>query len=192
MRSSNIIISNITLRDSPFWTLHTYDCKNVTISETTILAPIAGAPNTDGIDPGYSLHLLLFLINELSSFHYRFILSCNFKCNLAFTKPFITIGTQETCTCCLESIFFVILYASLIRLIVIHTVCADSCENVVIKNCYISVGDDGIAIKSGWDQYGISYGRPSANIIIQNVIIRSMVRLDIRLFSEAVLIHFTI
>jgi len=71
-------------------------------------------------------------------------------------------------------------------------VCADSCENVVIKNCYISVGDDGIAIKSGWDQYGISYGRPSANIIIQNVIIRSMVRLDIRLFSEAVLIHFTI
>ncbi|KAF8657814.1 hypothetical protein HU200_059976 [Digitaria exilis] len=52
MRSSNIIILNITLRDSPFWTLHTYDCKNVTISETTILAPIAGAPNTDGIDPG--------------------------------------------------------------------------------------------------------------------------------------------
>ena len=71
-------------------------------------------------------------------------------------------------------------------------VCADSCEYVVIKNCYISVGDDGIAIKSGWDQYGIAYGRPSANIIIQNVIIRSMVRLDIRLFSEAVLIHFTI
>ena len=63
---------------------------------------------------------------------------------------------------------------------------------MVIKNCYISVGDDGIAIKSGWDQYGIAYGRPSANIIIQNVIIRSMVRLDIRLFSEAVLIHFTI
>ncbi|OEL30703.1 putative polygalacturonase [Dichanthelium oligosanthes] len=111
MRSSNIIISNITLRDSPFWTLHTYDCKNVTISETTILAPIAGAPNTDGIDP-------------------------------------------------------------------------DSCENVVIKNCYISVGDDGIAIKSGWDQYGIAYGRPSANIIIQNVVIRSMVSAGVSIGSE--------
>ncbi|CAN6210779.1 unnamed protein product [Urochloa humidicola] len=111
MRSSNIIISSITLRDSPFWTLHTYDCKNVTISETTILAPIAGAPNTDGIDP-------------------------------------------------------------------------DSCENVVIKNCYISVGDDGIAIKSGWDQYGIAYGRPSANIIIQNVVIRSMVSVGVSIGSE--------
>jgi polygalacturonase len=53
MRSSNITISNITLRDSPFWTLHIYDCKDVTISDTTILAPIVGAPNTDGIDPGH-------------------------------------------------------------------------------------------------------------------------------------------
>uniref|UniRef100_A0A453KUH8 Polygalacturonase n=1 Tax=Aegilops tauschii subsp. strangulata TaxID=200361 RepID=A0A453KUH8_AEGTS len=103
MRSSNITISNITLRDSPFWTLHLYDCKDVTVSGTTILAPIAGAPNTDGIDP-------------------------------------------------------------------------DSCENVMIENCYISVGDDGVAIKSGWDQYGIAYGRPSTNITVRNVIIRSMVR----------------
>lgn len=67
-------------------------------------------------------------------------------------------------------------YAALINLFVILDVYADSCENVVIKNCYISVGDDGIAIKSGWDQYGIAYGRPSANIAIQNVVIRSMVR----------------
>uniref|UniRef100_A0A0E0ESL9 Chlorophyll a-b binding protein, chloroplastic n=1 Tax=Oryza meridionalis TaxID=40149 RepID=A0A0E0ESL9_9ORYZ len=111
MRSSNITISNITLRDSPFWTLHIYDCKDVTISDTTILAPIVGAPNTDGIDP-------------------------------------------------------------------------DSCENVVIKNCYISVGDDGIAIKSGWDQYGIAYGRPSTNIIIHNVTIRSMVSAGVSIGSE--------
>ena len=62
------------------------------------------------------------------------------------------------------------------ELFVLHTVRADSCENVVIKNCYISVGDDGIAIKSGWDQYGIAYGRPSANITVHNVVIRSMVR----------------
>lgn len=52
MWSSDIVISNITLRDSPFWTLHPYDCKNVTISNVTILAPIVEAPNTDGIDPG--------------------------------------------------------------------------------------------------------------------------------------------
>lgn len=52
MWSRNIVISNITLRNSPFWTVHPYDCKNVTISNVTILAPVSDAPNTDGIDPG--------------------------------------------------------------------------------------------------------------------------------------------
>ena len=55
---------------------------------------------------------------------------------------------------------------------------ADSCKDVLIEHSYISVGDDGIAIKSGWDQYGIAYGRPSANILIRNVVVRSMIRSD--------------
>lgn len=54
--------------------------------------------------------------------------------------------------------------------------CTDSCEDMVIENCYIHVGDDGIAIKSGWDQYGIAYGRPSTNILIRNVALRTVVR----------------
>ncbi|KAK1315238.1 putative polygalacturonase [Acorus calamus] len=111
MWSSDIIISHITLRDSPFWTLHPFDCKNVTVSHVTILAPVNEAPNTDGIDP-------------------------------------------------------------------------DSCEDMLIENCYISVGDDGIAIKSGWDQYGIAYGKPSTNIVIRNVITRSMVSAGVSIGSE--------
>ncbi|KAJ3677129.1 hypothetical protein LUZ60_002853 [Juncus effusus] len=111
MWSRDIIISNITLKNSPFWTLHPYDCKNVTISNLTILAPIKNAPNTDGIDP-------------------------------------------------------------------------DSCEDMLIENCYISTGDDGIAIKSGWDQYGIQYGRPSNNITIRNLIVRSVVSAGISIGSE--------
>ncbi|CAH9097605.1 unnamed protein product [Cuscuta epithymum] len=111
MCSSDILIYNVTLRDSPFWTLHPFDCKNVTIRDVTITAPIFKAPNTDGIDP-------------------------------------------------------------------------DSCEDVLIENCYISVGDDAIAIKSGWDQYGIAYGRPSKNILIRNLVVQSMVSAGISIGSE--------
>ncbi|OVA08320.1 Glycoside hydrolase [Macleaya cordata] len=111
MWSSDIHISHITLRNSPFWTLHPFDCKNVSVTNVTILAPVVGAPNTDGIDP-------------------------------------------------------------------------DSCENMVIEDCYISVGDDGVAIKSGWNQYGITYGRPSTNILIRNVVIRSMVSAGVSIGSE--------
>ncbi|XP_047938874.1 probable polygalacturonase isoform X2 [Salvia hispanica] len=111
MWSRDILISDVTLRDSPFWTLHPYDCQNVTIRNVTILAPLSGAPNTDGIDP-------------------------------------------------------------------------DSCKDVLIEHSYISVGDDGIAIKSGWDQYGIAYGRPSANILIRNVVVRSMISAGVSIGSE--------
>lgn len=62
MWSSDIVVANVTLRDSPFWTLHPYDCKNVTIRNVTILAPVTGAPNTDGIDPGMFIHLLVSLL----------------------------------------------------------------------------------------------------------------------------------
>ncbi|KAL5182790.1 putative polygalacturonase [Glycine soja] len=92
MFSSDIVITNITLRDSPFWTIHPYDCKNITIK--------------------------------------------------------------------------------------------DSCEDMLIEDCYISVGDDAIAVKSGWDQYGIDYGRPSMNIMIRNLVVRSMVSAGISIGSE--------
>ncbi|CAL9215526.1 unnamed protein product [Arabidopsis halleri] len=111
MWSSDIVIANITMRDSPFWTLHPYDCKNVTIRNVTILAPVTGAPNTDGIDP-------------------------------------------------------------------------DSCEDMVIEDCYISTGDDAIAIKSGWDQFGIAYGRPSTNILIRNLVVRSVISAGVSIGSE--------
>ncbi|CAN1347493.1 Probable polygalacturonase [Linum perenne] len=95
MNSHNILISNLTLRNSPFWTVHPVYCSNVVIRDMTILAPL-NAPNTDGIDP-------------------------------------------------------------------------DSSRNVCIEDCYIESGDDLVAVKSGWDHYGIMMARPSSNIIIRRI-----------------------
>ncbi|KAM1531221.1 hypothetical protein ACFX1Z_020206 [Malus domestica] len=93
--SRNILISNLTFRNSPFWTIHPVYCSNIVIKDMTILAPL-NAPNTDGIDP-------------------------------------------------------------------------DSSTNVCIEDCYIESGDDLVAVKSGWDHYGIKMARPSSNIIIRRV-----------------------
>jgi len=73
--SRDILFTNLTLYNSSFWTFNLYDCKNKTIMNVTIKAPIFKSLNTDGIDP-------------------------------------------------------------------------DLCENIVIEDRYISVGDDAIAIKS--------------------------------------------
>jgi polygalacturonase len=48
--SSAIEISNLHLRNSPFWTVHPFDCHGVTVRNIEIWAP-AHSPNTDGVDP---------------------------------------------------------------------------------------------------------------------------------------------
>jgi len=48
-----------------------------------------------------------------------------------------------------------------------------SCRNVLIANCFISVGDDCITIKSGRDGQGRRYAVPSENITITNCIMLS-------------------
>lgn len=45
----------------------------------------------------------------------------------------------------------------------------DSSSNVCIEDCFIATGDDLVAVKSGWDEYGISYGRPSYDITIRRL-----------------------
>lgn len=45
----------------------------------------------------------------------------------------------------------------------------DSSSHVCIEDSYISTGDDLVAVKSGWDEYGIAYGRPSSFITIRRI-----------------------
>jgi len=97
MYSRDVTITNIRVENSPFWTIHPFDCVNVTIRNLVIRAP-ADSPNTDGIDP-------------------------------------------------------------------------DSCDTVLIENVDYFGGDDGIAIKSGWDCFGLQYGKPTSNVLIRNMTI---------------------
>jgi polygalacturonase len=42
-------------------------------------------------------------------------------------------------------------------------------SNMLAENSYVSVGDDAIAIKSGYNWYGRTFGRPSVNITFRNI-----------------------
>lgn len=50
---------------------------------------------------------------------------------------------------------------------------SDSCSDVCIEACHISVGYDAIALKSGWDEYGIAYNRSTSNVHINRVNLQS-------------------
>ncbi|CAH9132601.1 unnamed protein product [Cuscuta epithymum] len=49
----------------------------------------------------------------------------------------------------------------------------DSSEHVCIENSNISMGHDAVVLKSGWDEYGIAYGRPTTNVHIRGVRLKS-------------------
>ena len=91
---SKIRLEGITLRNSPFWTLHPLFSTGLVISAVDIINP-HDAPNTDGID-------------------------------------------------------------------------IDSCEDVLIENCHITVGDDGIVIKSGSGEDGIRAGKPCRRVTVRD------------------------
>lgn len=147
--SKDIVISDVTLQNSPFWTLHPYACNNVTIRGITVLAPV-DSPNTDGIDPGKG-HQCTFN-TRLTTFLNRFAFQ-PVSVDLEISRPTWKLNKQV-------GIGFLL----------------DSCQDMIIEDSYISAGDDSIAIKSGWDQYGIAYGRPSSNIVIRNVVVHSPIR----------------
>lgn len=49
----------------------------------------------------------------------------------------------------------------------------DSSDSTCIEDCSIAMGHDAIALKSGWDEYGIAYGRPTTNVHIRRVNLQS-------------------
>ncbi|XP_031266207.1 probable polygalacturonase [Pistacia vera] len=60
----------------------------------------------------------------------------------------------------------------------------DSCTNTIIEDCYIVSGDDCIAVKSGWDQYGTKFGMPTKHLIIRRLTCISPDSATIALGSE--------
>jgi polygalacturonase len=107
MFASHIVLQDLTLKDSPFWTVHLWASDSILVSRVNVVAP-ADSPNTDGFDP-------------------------------------------------------------------------DSATNVHIVDSQVANGDDCVAIKSGMNEAGIQFGRPSAHILIERL---RCVRTPISIGSE--------
>ncbi|XP_034203905.1 probable polygalacturonase [Prunus dulcis] len=60
----------------------------------------------------------------------------------------------------------------------------DSCSQTRIEDCFIVSGDDCIAVKSGWDQYGIKVGIPTEHLVIRRLTCISPDSATIALGSE--------
>lgn len=57
--SKNILIEGVTIQNSPMYNITTFLCDGLTVRNVSILNPGRGAPNTDGIDPFSTTHVLI-------------------------------------------------------------------------------------------------------------------------------------
>ena len=58
-RSKKILIEGVTIQNSPMYNITTFECDGLTVRNIKILNPGRGAPNTDGIDPFSTSHVLI-------------------------------------------------------------------------------------------------------------------------------------
>ncbi|WOL02130.1 putative polygalacturonase [Canna indica] len=140
INSRDIIVSNVVFLNSPFWNIHPVYCNNMVVKHVTVLAPY-DSPNTDGVDPASEIGGKTILWKSFDSL------------NMFFSSIF--------------SNFIASNFADSFGIPCMHD--SDSSSNVCIEDSYISTGDDLVAVKSGWDEYGIAYGRPSSGITIRRL-----------------------
>lgn len=154
---TNVLIENITLVNSPSWTINPVRCENVNIRGVTIVNP-PDSPNTDGINPD---SCRLVRISD---------------CSISVGDDCIAIksGTQneraELRTPCQQ---IAITNCTLERGhggIVIGSEMSGRVENIVVSNCVFIGTDRGIRLKSRRGRGGIVENVRVSNIIMDRVL----------------------
>ncbi|GIP27767.1 endopolygalacturonase [Paenibacillus sp. J23TS9] len=152
---SRITIKDVTLKNSPSWTVNPICCSNVTIDNISILNP-ADSPNTDGIDPESCSHVRIS------------------NCHIDVGDDCIAIkaGTEDT----VERIpceNITITNCTMVHGhggVVMGSEMSGDIRNVTISNCIFKQTDRGIRLKSRRGRGGIVEDIRISNIVMEDVI----------------------
>ncbi len=151
----NVLISGVTLTNSPSWTINTILCDNITIDNVTIKNPY-DSPNTDGIDP-----------ESCSNIHIS-------NCHIDVGDDCIAIkaGTEDTkeripCkNIVIENCTMVHGHGG----VVLGSEMSGGIVNVAINNCVFENTDRGIRLKSRRYRGGVVEDIRVNNVIMENVL----------------------
>jgi polygalacturonase len=154
---SNVLIEEVTLVNSPAWTIHPVRCENVTVDKVTIGNP-ADSPNTDGINPD-SCHNV-----HISNCHVDVGDDCiTLKAGTEQEPPELRAPCENiTITNCT----MVHGHGG----VVIGSEMSGGVRNVAISNCVFVGTDRGIRLKSRRGRGGIIEDIHATNIVMNDVL----------------------
>jgi len=153
-RCDNLVVRDVTLDDSPFWSLHVAGSDNVLISAITIANPLDVA-NSDGIDIDHSTNVR--------------IIGCHVRCaddGICLKNTAGNRGYPPTAQVLISDCTVISTSAAL----KIGTEGVDDFTDILVQNCIISASNRGISIQ-------IRDGGSVTNARFSNILIRT------RLFS---------
>jgi polygalacturonase len=157
VRCTDLMIEQVTLRNSAEWTVHPMLCDRVRVDGVTILNPATNAHNTDGINPescrnvqilncridtGDDCITLKSGINELGRKMGRPDANITIaNCVMYHGHGGVTIGSEMS----------------------------GGVRNVVVTNCVFQGTDNGIRLKSQRGRGGVVEGLSVSNVVMQDV-----------------------
>ncbi|RVW99147.1 putative polygalacturonase [Vitis vinifera] len=155
LASTNVVVSNLTFLNAPAYNIHPVYCSNVRVQNISVYAP-PESPYTVGIVPGARDSNLVGgpngrMVGSQGRVHAMKIIWLALRGRVHAMKK-IWLAFREGFMPCEEF---------------------DSSDSTCIEDCSIAMGHDAIALKSGWDEYGIAYGRPTTNVHIRRVNLQS-------------------
>ncbi len=153
---TNVLISELTILNSPSWTVHPVYCENVTIEKISIIQPYE-SPNTDGINPESCKNVRIF----------NCFVDCGDDC-ITIKSGYNEDGRRVGKPC--ENIVISnCTFAHGRSAIGIGSEMSGDVRNVTVSNCVFNGTKRGIRIKTGRGRGGIVENFRADNIVMTNV-----------------------
>lgn len=155
-RCTNVLIEGITLTNSPSWTIHPFNCENVTVNKVTIANP-ANSPNTDGINP-----------ESCRNVHIS-------NCHVDVGDDCVTIkaGTEHDRGRLFPCENITVTNCTMVHGhggVVIGSEMSGDVRNIVISNCVFMGTDRGIRLKSRRERGGVVEDIRVTNVVMKDVL----------------------
>jgi len=155
-RCTNVLVEGVTLTNSPSWTLHPFNCENVTVNKVTIVNP-ANSPNTDGINP-----------ESCRNVHVA-------NCHVDVGDDCVTIksGTEHDRGRLSPCENITITNCTMVHGhggVVIGSEMSGDVRHVVISNCVFMGTDRGIRLKSRRERGGVVEDIRVTNVVMKDVL----------------------
>ena len=152
----NILIRDVTILNSPSWTIHPVYCENITIDNISIIQPYE-SPNTDGINPESCKNVRIS----------NCFVDCGDDC-VTIKSGYNEIGRRINIPC--ENIVITnCTFANGRSAVGIGSETSGGVKNVLISNCVFQNTYRGLRIKTGRGRGNTVENIRATNIIMDNV-----------------------